>query len=193
MLPRPRLRSRPAGRLVFRPSPPLSTRLSPRQQPPHRRHASTSSASASASAAAAAAAAAAPPKVIFSGIQPTGVPHLGNYLGALKSWVRLQDEESRGAAAAAATKLLYSVVDLHAITVPQRDAAALRRQRREMLAALLAVGLDPARSAIFYQSSVSQLRFARALSFVRSFVRGSGVGRTGHTPVAAERLGWRRG
>lgn len=88
-----------------------------------------------------------PPKVIFSGIQPTGVPHLGNYLGALKSWVRLQD------AAAPDTRLLYSVVDLHAITVPQR-AAELRAQRREMLAALLAVGLDPERSVIFYQSSV---------------------------------------
>lgn len=87
------------------------------------------------------------PKVIFSGIQPTGVPHLGNYLGALKSWTALQD------GAAPDTTLLFSVVDLHAITVPQQ-AAALREQRREMLAALLAVGLDPARSTIFYQSSV---------------------------------------
>ncbi|CAN8097178.1 unnamed protein product [Discula destructiva] len=88
------------------------------------------------------------PKVIFSGIQPTGVPHLGNYLGALKSWATLQDT------AAPATRLLFSVVDLHAITVPQSSAAALRAQRREMLAALLAVGLDPERSTIFYQSSV---------------------------------------
>ncbi|KAF3770361.1 putative tryptophanyl-tRNA synthetase [Cryphonectria parasitica EP155] len=85
--------------------------------------------------------------VVFSGIQPTGVPHLGNYLGALREWVRLQD------GAGPDTTLLYSVVDLHAITVPQR-AAELRRQRREMLAALVAVGLDPERSAIFYQSSV---------------------------------------
>lgn len=89
--------------------------------------------------------------MIFSGIQPTGVPHLGNYLGALKSWVRLQDS----AGAAEDTQLLYSVVDLHAITVPQR-AAELRAQRREMLAALLAVGLDPERSVIFYQSSVRE-------------------------------------
>ncbi|KAJ4391326.1 Tryptophan--tRNA ligase, mitochondrial [Gnomoniopsis smithogilvyi] len=87
-------------------------------------------------------------KVIFSGIQPTGVPHLGNYLGALKSWVALQND-----AVAADTKLLYSVVDLHAITVPQQ-ADALRRGRRGMLAAMLAVGLDPNRSTIFYQSSV---------------------------------------
>lgn len=98
-------------------------------------------------------------KVIFSGIQPTGVPHLGNYLGALKQWVRLQDDAEPG------TKLLYSVVDLHAITVPQR-AAELRRQRREMLAALLAVGLDPERSVIFCQSEVSPARRRR---------RGAGV------------------
>ncbi|KUI59305.1 Tryptophan--tRNA ligase, mitochondrial [Cytospora mali] len=85
-------------------------------------------------------------KVVFSGIQPTGIPHLGNYLGALSQWVRLQNE------AAPDTKLLYSVVDLHAITVPQK-AAELRAWRREMLAALLAVGLDPERSTISYQSS----------------------------------------
>lgn len=85
--------------------------------------------------------------VIFSGIQPTGIPHLGNYLGALQNWKRLQDE------AQPSTKLLYSIVDLHAITLPQQ-APMLRQWKREMLAALLAVGLDPARSSIFYQSSV---------------------------------------
>lgn len=87
-------------------------------------------------------------RVIFSGIQPTGVPHLGNYLGALQQWKRMQDEAAPG------SKLLYSIVDLHAITVPQQ-AAMLRQWKREMLAALLAVGLDPSRSTIFYQSSVS--------------------------------------
>lgn len=86
-------------------------------------------------------------KVIFSGIQPTGVPHLGNYLGALKQWVRLQTE------AAPDTRLLYSIVDLHSITVRQ-DAEQLRRQRRESLATLLAVGLDPDRSILFFQSAV---------------------------------------
>ena len=86
-------------------------------------------------------------QVIFSGIQPTGVPHLGNYLGALQQWVRLQKE------APSSTRLLYSVVDLHAITVRQ-DADQLRRSKRETLATLLAVGLDPERSRIFYQSSV---------------------------------------
>lgn len=87
------------------------------------------------------------PKVIFSGIQPTGVPHLGNYLGALQQWVRLQNE------AASDVSLIYSVVDLHAITVPQ-DPDHLRRCKREMLATLLAIGLDPNKSTIFYQSSV---------------------------------------
>ena len=87
------------------------------------------------------------PKVVFSGIQPTGVPHLGNYLGALQQWVKLQDEASHD------TKLIYSIVDLHAITVPQ-GPEGLRRCKRETLATLLAVGLKPERSTIFYQSSV---------------------------------------
>ncbi|KAK5631871.1 hypothetical protein RRF57_007585 [Xylaria bambusicola] len=87
--------------------------------------------------------------VIFSGIQPTGVPHLGNYLGAMRQWRRLQD------LAGDKDKLLFSIVDLHAITMPQ-DAQALRFRRREMLAALLAIGLDPEKSTLFYQSSVMQ-------------------------------------
>lgn len=87
------------------------------------------------------------PKVIFSGIQPTGVPHLGNYLGALQQWVKLQDESYKE------INLIYSIVDLHAITVPQ-DPAYLRQCKRELLATLLAIGLDPNRSTIFYQSSV---------------------------------------
>lgn len=89
--------------------------------------------------------------VVFSGIQPTGVPHLGNYLGALRQWKRLQDDAQR-----TGDRLLFSVVDLHAITMPQ-EATALRIQRREMLAALLAVGLDPDKgSTLFFQSSVPQ-------------------------------------
>lgn len=87
-------------------------------------------------------------QVYFSGIQPTGVPHLGNYLGALQSWVKLQDTSSPE------TTLLYSVVDLHAITLPQKPLQ-LRQWKREALATLLAIGLDPARSILFYQSSVS--------------------------------------
>ncbi|KAI1334179.1 tryptophanyl-tRNA synthetase [Xylariaceae sp. FL0016] len=87
--------------------------------------------------------------VIFSGIQPTGVPHLGNYLGAMRQWRNLQDTAGDG------DKLLYSIVDWHAITMPQ-DAEILRQCRREMLAALLAIGLNPAKSTMFYQSSVMQ-------------------------------------
>ncbi|OTB08481.1 hypothetical protein M426DRAFT_184654 [Hypoxylon sp. CI-4A] len=89
--------------------------------------------------------------VVFSGIQPTGVPHLGNYLGALRQWKQLQDDAQKSKTG---DKLFFSVVDLHAITMPQ-DAAVLRMRRREMMAALLAIGLDPDKgSTIFFQSSV---------------------------------------
>jgi tryptophanyl-tRNA synthetase len=86
-------------------------------------------------------------RVIFSGIQPTGIPHLGNYLGALREWVRLQDDAN------AKNKCIYSIVDLHALTVPQ-EAAQLRQWRKESFAMLLAIGLDPSRSILFYQSHV---------------------------------------
>ena len=88
-------------------------------------------------------------QVIFSGIQPTGVPHLGNYLGALRQWVMLQNNASPD------TTLLFSIVDLHAITIKQ-DPHQLATWRKEMLASLLAVGLDPKRCIIFAQSSVKQ-------------------------------------
>ena len=81
---------------------------------------------------------------VFSGVQPTGNLHLGNYLGAVKRFVELQ---GRG------IETIYCVVDLHAITVPQ-DPAELRRAIRELTAAFLACGLDPARSIIFNQSQV---------------------------------------
>ncbi|XP_004456663.2 tryptophan--tRNA ligase, mitochondrial [Dasypus novemcinctus] len=83
---------------------------------------------------------------IFSGIQPTGIPHLGNYLGALESWVRLQDEY--GCA-------LYCIADLHAITVPHHPAG-LRQGVLDTAAALLACGIDPDRSVLFQQSQVSE-------------------------------------
>ncbi|OLN81516.1 Tryptophan-tRNA ligase, mitochondrial [Colletotrichum chlorophyti] len=86
-------------------------------------------------------------KVIFSGIQPTGTPHLGNYAGAIRQWVQLQNEPADHC------KLIYSVVDLHAITVPQK-ARQLRQWKRETVAALLAAGINPERSTLFYQSSV---------------------------------------
>lgn len=84
---------------------------------------------------------------IFSGIQPTGVPHLGNYLGALREWVKIQDTATTD------TKLIFSIVDLHALTVPQQGRQ-LRKWRKEAFATLIAVGLDPKRSTIFYQSAV---------------------------------------
>ena len=59
---------------------------------------------------------------VLSGIQPTGVPHLGNYLGAVRNWVRMQDEGIDGRAFEADDKTLYSIVDLHAITVPHKPA-----------------------------------------------------------------------
>ena len=86
-------------------------------------------------------------RVVFSGIQPTGVPHLGNYAGALRQWVNLQRDEP------STTKLIYSIVDLHAITIPQ-PPDQLRRWRREALASLLAIGIDPERCVLFHQSSV---------------------------------------
>ncbi|KAK4238589.1 hypothetical protein C8A03DRAFT_43706 [Achaetomium macrosporum] len=86
--------------------------------------------------------------IIFSGIQPTGVPHLGNYLGAMREWKRLQDT------AQPSTKLFFCIVDLHAMTVP-RAREELYENRIQMLAALLAMGLDPKRCTIFFQSAVS--------------------------------------
>lgn len=88
-------------------------------------------------------------KVIFSGIQPTGVPHLGNYLGALRQWVKLQNEADED------TTLLFSIVDLHAITMKQ-EPKQLVQWKKEMLASLMAVGLDWQRSIIFDQSAVKQ-------------------------------------
>ena len=88
------------------------------------------------------------PKVIFSGIQPTGVPHLGNCLGALRQWADLQN------AAQKTDELFFTIVDLHAIT-SQPDPSLLRRWRKEMLAALLAIGLKQEQCTIFYQSDVS--------------------------------------
>lgn len=81
---------------------------------------------------------------VFSGIQPTGVPQLGNYLGALSHWVRLQDQFD---------SVLYSVVDLHSLTTRQ-EPSVLRSNVRKMAASLLACGVDPKRSIVFQQSQV---------------------------------------
>ena len=83
-------------------------------------------------------------KLVFSGVQPTGNLHLGNYLGALKNFVSLQKE----------TNCIYCVVDLHAITAYQ-NPSELRSNIFETTACFLATGLDPNKSIIFNQSSVS--------------------------------------
>ena len=82
---------------------------------------------------------------IFSGVQPTGSLHLGNYLGAIRNWARLQDEFDA----------IYCVVDLHAVTAPH-DPKELSRATREVTAGLIASGIDPARSIIFNQSMVPE-------------------------------------
>lgn len=98
---------------------------------------------------------------VFSGIQPTGVPHLGNYLGALENWVALQHQFP---------SVLYSIVDLHSITQPQ-DPAQLRRSILDMTASLLACGIDPERVILFQQSQVGRTgrMDGRMVGFVRNF------------------------
>src|ERR1700730_14124939 len=85
------------------------------------------------------------PKRIFSGIQPTGNTHLGNYLGALCNWVALQHEYES----------FFCIVNLHAITLPQ-DPKLLAEKTRELARILLAVGIDPRVSTIFVQSDLPQ-------------------------------------
>ncbi|MEI6730323.1 MAG: tryptophan--tRNA ligase, partial [Pseudomonadota bacterium] len=81
---------------------------------------------------------------VFSGVQLTGNLHLGNYLGAIRNWVAMQESY----------ECLFCVVDLHAITVPQ-NPEELRKATREVTAAYIACGIDPQKSIIFPQSSVS--------------------------------------
>ena len=82
---------------------------------------------------------------VFSGIQPSGNLHLGNYLGALKNWVGLQERYEN----------YFCIVDLHAITVPQ-DPKVLRAKIREIAAIYLAAGIDPEKSVVFRQSRVPE-------------------------------------
>ena len=84
-------------------------------------------------------------KRIFSGAQPTGQLHIGNYLGALKNWVALQDEY----------EAFYCIVNLHAITLPQ-DPKTLRQKTLDLARIYLAAGVDPERSTIFVQSDVPE-------------------------------------
>ncbi len=84
-------------------------------------------------------------KRVFSGIQPSGELHLGNLLGALINWSKLQDDH----------EAVYCVVDLHALTLPQ-DPEVLRKNTIELAQLLMAVGIDPERSILFVQSQVPQ-------------------------------------
>jgi len=83
-------------------------------------------------------------KRIFSGVQPTGNLHLGNYLGAIRNWVLLQNDFD----------CIFCIVDLHALTQEQ-DPQQLRAQTREVTAAYIAAGIDPERCIIFNQSTVA--------------------------------------
>ena len=87
---------------------------------------------------------------IVSGIQPTGNLHLGNYLGAIRNWVAMQDQ-----VAASGGQSLYFLADLHALSQPHVPAE-LGANCREMIAALLACGIDPAKSIVFNQAQVPQ-------------------------------------
>ena len=84
-------------------------------------------------------------KRILSGIQPSGTPTLGNYIGAMRNWKLLEDQYD----------CLYMIADLHAITVRQ-EPARLRAQSMQMLSLLLAIGLDPEKNVLFFQSHVHQ-------------------------------------
>ena len=88
------------------------------------------------------------PQLVLSGMQPTNTLHLGNYLGALKNWVRMQNE----------MPCLFCVVDMHALTQESGYAKAddVRRATREVAAAYIAAGVDPKRSPVFAQSMVAQ-------------------------------------
>ena len=84
-------------------------------------------------------------KTVFSGIQPTGNLHLGNYLGSIKNWIDLQDQH----------RCIFGVMNLHAITLPQ-DPKELQKNILDATAVYLAAGLDPKKSIIFVQGEVAQ-------------------------------------
>ncbi|CCF81159.1 tryptophan--tRNA ligase [Helicobacter bizzozeronii] len=99
-------------------------------------------------------------KRVFSGIQPTGGVHLGNYLGAIKHWVEQQDHYEN----------IFCIVNSHAITMPQ-DPALLKEQSLQMAGMLLACGIDPKRSALFVQSQINE---HGALTWLLDCVAGMG-------------------
>ena len=89
---------------------------------------------------------------VFSGMQPSGNLHIGNYLGALKNWVRIQNDY----------ECIFCIVDLHAVTVPQ-DPLELRAKIHEIAALYLAAGIDPKACSIMVQSAVPVFRPLRRL------------------------------
>jgi len=99
-------------------------------------------------------------KTVFSGLQPTGHVHIGNYLGALRNWVRLQDDYD----------CIYCIVDLHAITV-EYDLVAFAAERRDAAKVLIACGVDPDRSLFYYQSQVPQ---HTELAWILGTITGTG-------------------
>lgn len=117
-------------------------------------------------------------KIVFSGIQPTGIPHvrcavissflhlswaqIGNYLGALQNWVKMQRD------AHPEDRLIFSVVGWHALTLPQ-EPRKLAEARNEMLATLLAIGLDHKRSIIFHQDEVCHFTLFLVISDKQRF------------------------
>ncbi|WKX98249.1 hypothetical protein Q1695_013710 [Nippostrongylus brasiliensis] len=90
-------------------------------------------------------------ELYFSGIQPTGVPHLGNYFGFIEPWVRLQSSLPPSC------KMVLAVADQHAISVGPKPTAELRENIRQMACSLLACGVDPSRTLLFRQSSVPHI------------------------------------
>ncbi len=99
-------------------------------------------------------------KRVFSGMQPTGDPHVGSLIGALSNWVGMQDEYDT----------IYCVVDLHAMTAPY-DPTDLRKERADLAKMILAAGVDPKRSLLYYQSEVPQ---HVELSWILSTLTGLG-------------------
>jgi tryptophanyl-tRNA synthetase len=98
-------------------------------------------------------------KVIFSGVQPSGNLHIGNYIGALRQWVKTQENNDA----------IFCIVDLHAITVPQ-DPGELKEKIKEVAALYLACGIDPEKSHIFVQSQNSDhASLAWILNCITSF------------------------
>lgn len=99
-------------------------------------------------------------KRVFSGVQPTGNVHVGNYIGAFKNWVAMQTD----------WETIYCVVDLHAMTVPY-DVGEFTRQRIDMAKAIIACGVDPEKSLLYYQSHVPQ---HTELTWILSTITGIG-------------------